>query len=115
MEQYLPYITWILAAFCNAVMDRTENAPAYNKSVFKNLPKTFWLKEVSWQYATKIFGWKGDCWHIAKSLMIIFMAATVAFTLAFEPLLRPWLNFIVLGLLWNGTFNLFYNYILKRK
>lgn len=115
MEQYLAYITWVLAAFCNSVMDRTENAPAYNQSVFKNLEKKFWLKEVSWQYAVKILKWKGDCWHIAKSMMVIFIAATIVFSVIYEPLLRPWLNFIVLGLLWNGIFNLFYNYILKRK
>jgi hypothetical protein len=29
VTQYLPYITWILAATMNAIMDRTENAPAY--------------------------------------------------------------------------------------
>jgi hypothetical protein len=112
MSDYIQYIFWTLAAICNAAMDRLENAPAYNKSIFRSLPQQFWLKEVSWKYAAKIFGYKTDGWHFCKSLMIVFMAATVIF---YTPVFRPWLNVIILGALWNITFNLFYNSIFYRK
>lgn len=108
MEQYLQYIFWVLAAFFNAVMDSLENAPNYNESIFRSLPKQFWLKEESWKYAKKILGYRCDAWHFAKSLMIICLAATVIF---YNPILRPWLNFVAFGLIWNISFTLFYHEI----
>lgn len=99
-----------LAAAFNAIMDRTENAPAFNQSIFKNLDQTFWLKEVSWKYAKKIFSWKFDAWHLAKSSMIIcFIGAVLVFHLKHQA----WVHFISMGIIWNASFNLFYNKILK--
>lgn len=112
MQNYFQYLFWIAAAFFNAVMDATENAPNFDESIFKNLPKQFWLKEQSWKYAMKILGWKADCWHISKSLMIICIAAAATF---YQPILRPWVHFIVLGISWNLTFTFFYHVIFKVK
>lgn len=98
-----------IAAACNAVMDRTENAPAFNKSVFNHFDVKFWLKEVSWQYAPKIFGWRYDCWHVAKSLMVCFICLTVCL---YSPILGGVFDFLLFGAVWNLTFNLFYNKIL---
>lgn len=112
MSDYIQYLFWFLAAVCNAAMDRTENTVAYNKSIFRSLPTQFWCKDVSWKYAMKVFGWKGDAWHIFKSFMIVFMAATVIF---YTPVFRPWLNILILGCLWNLTFNLFYNVIFSHR
>lgn len=115
MIDYLPYVFVGLAAFFNAVMDTIENAPNYNKSIFRSLPQRFWLKEESWKYAPMIFGWRSDAWHISKSLMVIFIAAAIAFTSLGELIFRPWLTFIVLGLVWNGIFNFFYSFIFRLK
>lgn len=103
-------ITWILAAIFNSLMDATENAPNFNESRLKNLPQQFWLKDVSWKYAAKLFGYKFDAWHISKSLMIICMALTAIF---FNWPLVKWQDFVMYfigaGLIWNITFWLFYH------
>lgn len=98
-----------IAAACNAVMDRTENAPAFNKSVFNHFDVKFWLKEVSWQYAPKFFGWRYDCWHVSKSLMVIFLLMAVGL---YSPILGGVFDFLLFGIIWNLTFNVFYNKIL---
>lgn len=101
---------WLLACFFNAVMDATENAPNFNESRLKNLPRNFWLKEISWKYAPKIFGYKLDAWHIAKSCMILCFLFTA---LTFDPPLQKWqdwaLYIAVAGIIWNGGFWLFYH------
>ena len=63
-------VFFILAAVFNAIMDKLENENFYT-SVFKNLNEKFWYKRESWKYAKKIFGYKIDGWHLAKSAMII--------------------------------------------
>lgn len=103
------YSLVILAAIFNAAMDRTENIVAFNRSIFNHLDKKFWCKEISWQYAMKIFGWKADAWHICKSLMIISLILAVI--VADNP---HWLHFIGLGVTWNVVFTLFYHKILYR-
>lgn len=101
-------ILLFLAAVFNAVMDLTESERFY-VSVFRNLNERFWYKRVSWKYAKKIFGWKFDAWHVAKSLMII--CASLAIVL-YKPVFPWYIDFVLAGVLWNGTFNLFYNKIL---
>lgn len=98
-----------IAAACNAVMDRTENEPAYHKSVFKHLDYNFWCKEFSWRVAAKIFGWKYDAWHVSKSFMVIFLLMAVGL---YSPILGGVFDFLLFGIVWNLTFNVFYNKIL---
>lgn len=104
------------AAFFNAVMDAVENEPNFNESIFKNLPKQFWLKTESWKYVKKIFGYHLDAWHFAKSLMVICFAGAVIF---FDLPLMKWqdvaLYLVLIGIIWNGAFWLFYNVIFKVK
>lgn len=99
------YVLIFWAAFFNALMDTLENAPAFNASIFKNWKKEFWLKEVSWKYAKKIFSWKFDGWHCAKSLMIFCLIGAM---IVFRPHHQLLVHFISAGLIWNGSFNLFY-------
>lgn len=102
------YILVSMAAFFNAIMDTLENEPAFNSSIFKDWDKRFWSKSISWQYAKKILNYKVDGWHLAKSAMIFcLMGAIVLFryNTEFMPLL---MHFILLGLLWNITFEVFY-------
>lgn len=103
----LPYVIVFVAAILNAVMDRTENIVAFNRSIFSHLDKRFWCKEISWQYAMKIAGWKADAWHIAKSVMVCLLLS-----LAFFDVL--WWEYLLLGLLWNVTFTFFYHKALYR-
>jgi hypothetical protein len=106
------YITLImLASVMNAIMDRVENIVAFNRSIFSHADKRFWCKEISWQYATKIFGWKADAWHIAKSSMIIFFGFAM---LGFKSIGYWWMDILLFGAIWNFTFNLFYKKILYR-
>jgi len=105
----LSLLFFAIAAVCNAVMDRTENAPAFNKSVFNHFDVKFWLKEVSWQYATKVLGWKADCWHIAKSFLVIFIVISI---MTYSPILGGVFDFIIFWIAWNLVFNLFYNKLL---
>lgn len=105
-----------LAAFFNAVMDATENEPNFNESVFKKLPKQFWLKEQSWKYVKKILGYRPDAWHLAKSLMVLCFAGAMIF---FDMPVMKWqdvaLYLVAIGIIWNGAFWLFYNVIFKVK
>jgi hypothetical protein len=98
-----------IAAVLNALMDRVENEN-FSSSVFKNLNQKFWYKRESWKYAKKVFGWKFDAWHVAKSLMIISLAfAIVLYTPIFWVV-----DVMIIGAIWNGTFNIFYNRIFKK-
>lgn len=107
---------WLLACFFNAVMDVTENAPNFNESRLKKFPVQFWLKEQSWKYAPKIFGWKADAWHIAKSCMIIcFILSAIFFDLPVEKWQDIALYLIVGGVAWNAGFYIFYHKLFNVK
>jgi len=95
----------ILAAICNAVMDRVENENFF-VSIFKKLNQKFWYKRESWKYAKKIFGWKFDSWHVSKSLMICILLI---------PISNNIIEYIIYGILWNIIFLLFYKKIFKNE
>lgn len=100
----------IAACFFNAVMDATENMPNFNESRLKNLPKNFWLKEVSWKYAPKIFSYKLDAWHISKSCMIIcFILSGIFFDMPVEKWQDVVSYLVIGGVIWNFFFWLFYH------
>lgn len=106
----------LLAAFFNAVMDATENAPNFHESIFRKLPIQFWLKEQSWKYAARLFNYKFDAWHLAKSCMVICFAGAVIF---FDLPVQKWHDvafyLIGIGIIWNVAFWLFYHVIFKVK
>lgn len=93
-------------------MDAWENEPNYNESVFKNWNKKFWLKFVSWQYARKIFGYKLDAWHLAKSCMIICFSFAMWYYKQANGLI---VHLIIFGALWIFSFYLFYHRLFKVK
>lgn len=95
----------LLAAFFNALMDRFENESFFD-SRFASWNQKFWYKRESWKWAKKIFGYKIDAWHLSKSCMVICI--TAAFS-------RNLIEFIVLGLMWNGVFNFFYGILGRKK
>jgi hypothetical protein len=112
-----------LMAFFNAVMDATENDPNFNESIFRKLNRKFWLKTVSWEFAKKIFGYKLDAWHLAKSCMVMCIAGALVLCVIIGIIIGSggkaiyWANYLLffggIGLLWNGTFRLFYHIIFK--
>ena len=109
-----------LAAVCNAVMDKTQFH--FHKSIFKTLNPYFWNGEISWQnkYINRDFnqGFKKtpvqftDAFHLFKSLMIIFFVAAVVY---YKPMINAFIDFLIFGACWNGTFNCFFNKILANE
>jgi len=109
-------IFFFVAAFFNACMDAFENTPNFNESIFKNLNKKFWCKDVSWEYAKKVFAYKLDSWHLSKSAMILCIVAAI---IAFDLPVKKWqdvaIYVLTYGFVWNATFWLFYHIIFKVK
>lgn len=101
-----------LAAFFKACADAFENTPNFNESIFKNWNKKFWCKDVSCEYAIKVFGYKIDSWHLSISLMICCWAAALVI---YKPHHEWWVHYITIGVIWNLTFVGFYHKIFKVK
>lgn len=106
-----------VAAMLNAIMDLLENEN-FHKSIFYR-EKTFglywdsfWYKRESWKYAKQLFGYKFDGWHISKSLMIISFAFAIVL---YNPIILWWIDIIIMGIIWNVTFNLFYHKIFRSR
>lgn len=100
----------VLAAFFKAVADTLQHH--FGTSVFRYLDPRFWNAEISWQYAhfLKFTRYRLDGWHLANSGMIVSFIGAVAAAPAF-----PWWVILpVGGLLFNGTFALFYDHILRK-
>jgi hypothetical protein len=106
-------ITYLLIAFAaalNAAMDILENEN-FHASIFAKLDQTFWYKRESWKTARRIFGWKLDAWHIAKSAMIVTLATAIITHEATAPGLQ---ELLLIGAVWNLTFNTAYK-LMKKK
>lgn len=101
-----------LAAFFNACMDAFENSPNFNESIFGNLDKRFWCKDVSCNHAKKVFSYKLDSWHLAKSAMVFCLVGAIV---VFRPQHQWWVHFVGIGLVWNFAFWLFYHKIFRIK
>lgn len=120
---------FILASICNSIMDVSVHH--YHKSILRKLNPSWWNGEISWKNKyingdpslgfKKI--WKNvnypvqitDCWHFFKTLMIIFLTISVV-SFNSELIVEPYyyfLYFCLYGLIWNITFSLFYDKILK--
>jgi hypothetical protein len=111
-------ILWALAPIFNAIMDLVENENFY-QSIFSKTKEVnqlgFWYKRESWKYAKKIFGYKLDAWHIAKSIMIILVTVSSVVAYYQKPVISWYIDLALRGLIWNLVFNLFYNHIFRIK
>ena len=105
------YILVAMAGIFNAVMDRTENSVAFNRSVFNHLDAKYWCKDVSWQYVKFLpfTKYRPDAWHVSKSLMFVCLFAALFVSIKLNPI-----HLIALAPTLVLTFNIFYNRILKR-
>lgn len=91
-------------------MDRVENDIQFNQSIFKRLKKGFWCKtESASRPFIRFTKYRPDAWHLAKSLMVIFICLAIIF---YKPLF-PIIDFCIFGICWNIFFNLGYNKIFK--
>lgn len=120
---YISILLWIIAAICNAVMDKTENEIQFNDSRFYKKDPLFWCKTKS---STKPFikftKYRLDAWHLFKSIMIISLVVSDIMLILTNPFLifvnPKWYSYIMVvalyGAIWNTTFNIFYNKIFKK-
>lgn len=112
MAVMLPILSLVLAAFFKAVADTLSFH--YDRSVFKWKDKRFWDPAISWKYVgfIKFTKFRADAWHLANSGMIIcFCLAAVLHS----PIHQWYIELPAAGILFNLTFNLFYNKVLIRK
>ena len=103
----MTFLLIFIAAALNAVMDAIENENFF-ESIFSDMDKSFWYKRDSWRSTKKVFGYRFDAWHIAKSLMIILMVLAAIF---YDPVYGELYDFAICGVLWNFSFWLFYHKI----
>jgi hypothetical protein len=101
----------ILAAFFKAVSDTLKDH--FTTSVFQFKDPRFWNPEISWKYAgyLKFTRYHLDAWHLSNSGMIFGFLFALVFHHGFFPWYVEWIGE---GTLFNLSFNLFYNKILKR-
>ena len=135
MIAYISIICWILAANCNAIMDTLTHH--YATSIFTKYNPKIWNPKISWKnkykegkkalgpaffLSTGLLVAFTDAWHFFKSATIILLAVSLVmlpYSIHITVFDRQWLNtlteFIVLGVIWNKSFNLLYNKILIKK
>lgn len=107
----ISFLLIFLAAIFNSICDNL--AWHYYKSVFKKFKNPdFFDPNVSWKTEKKIFGWKFDAWHISKSCMLILLFFAIKYN---KTVFDPIIDIVLCGLIWNGTFNLFFNRLLNCK
>lgn len=104
------YLLIAVMAFLNACMDAFENEN-YFESIFKEWNQRFWYKRESWKWAKKLFGYRFDSWHIAKTLMIgcIGLLPSVEFWGDW------WVITLNIYVIWNVVFVFFYHWVFKIK
>jgi hypothetical protein len=103
----------VLSAAANAVADRLENDVAYNSSVFFTWKRSFWLKSTSWYHAKKIFTYKIDGWHLVESfqVLLLLLGLIMPWFIHLErkgPIWAVIALYVVLGVVYNVTFNWVY-------
>lgn len=129
----LSLLFFVLAAIANSVMDTSVHH--YSTSKFKTLDRFFWDGEISWKnkYINgdpklgRVRWYFGlvkpvqltDAFHLFKSLMIILLSLSITtfdigfFSISEYSLISFPLVVLLYGFLWNTTFSLFYDKILK--
>jgi hypothetical protein len=111
IAEYPSLIFIIIGAVLNAVMDCISAPDHIVSTKFANLNPNFWSKMISADKAKKIFGWKFDAWHLAKSGMIILLCFAIALQ---KEMFGFWWDVLFYGVLWNFVFNGFFNHAFKK-
>lgn len=107
---YIDLAIVVLAGAFKAVADTLTHH--FDDSVFHKMDPKFWNPEFSWKYADflKFTKYRLDAWHLANSGMIICFCIALAIHGHF--LWWGW-EFLIAGTVYNLSFNLFYNKILR--
>lgn len=121
----ISYCLVALAAVCNAVMDVVSFH--FQDSVFSKYDHQYWNPVISWK--NKYVDWDGgnkerkriwgikvapaftDAWHFFKSGMIVLLVLALVL---YKPLVNQWLDFVLIGVIWNVVFGLFYRVVLRK-
>jgi len=113
-----------LSAICNAIMDTVSFH--YEKSIFYKLsnhkwwnPKISWNNKYNQDSTRKKWLWGlinkpvqvTDAFHFFKMLMIMFIVIAIV---TYKGM-NLWYYLPLSYIAWNGTFVLFYKYLLKKK
>ena len=99
----------ILAAICKAIADTLQHH--FDTSVFKKLNPKLWNPVVSCDNVKFLpfTKYRPDAWHLANSGMIICFIAAASIS---DSIFSFWLiNFVMLGIIFNLIFELFYGKI----
>jgi hypothetical protein len=122
------FILIALAAICSALQD-TITHHWYGFRWKDRVSEAFWNPQISWKnkYNPIIIGgykiprWSpiSDVWHILKSTQIVLLCVAISLGGNLD-LVHIWfwdtlITVIILGSIWNGSFNLFYNRIFFKK
>jgi len=131
----------ILAAICNAVMDKISHH--YYRSVFskRRFNRDWWNPEISWENkyekypVTNIINinkrkkWMGgimnypvqltDAWHFFKMFQLVFILSAIPLFSSYNLIPNSYfinllLNILLLGIIYNSTFSLFYKIIFDK-
>ena len=94
------------AGFFDAVRDTLDHH--FDTSVFKGLLNApFWNPlHPENDNVTRIFSYPVDAWHLCKSAMLCCAFAVYFFR-------GPWWGYFLIGVTYIGSFNLFYDIILR--
>jgi len=92
----------------------------YLTSIFANLNEYFWNPSKSWKNKYELSDWIPDAftdaWHIFKFFMIVFLIFSIVLFQPFSYWKIWWadqiIDYFILGVTWNLTFNIFYNKLL---
>jgi hypothetical protein len=113
-------IFFILAAICNAVMDKINFH--WDESIFKGSRFEQWANPaVSYRNKWKNHVWTTDLWHFAQSFMISFFILGGLFyegglVTVFEPFwVNTLIDFILFKLVFSLTFELFWSTVLEKR
>jgi hypothetical protein len=109
----------------NALMDTLETEISFGASIFNGKKdKTLWCKPIS-AHKVKFLPftrYRPDPWHLAKSGIILYGGILSAIMYIFQPripvdnpVIGGLIVFVGWGLVWNGSFNFFYNKVFKAK
>lgn len=112
MIPWFTILLLILAGMFKAVSDTLTHH--FDVSVFRKKDRKFWDPSISWKYAKYLppTKYKIDAWHLANSFQIICWCGVAA--LSSSEVRYPWYAiFIAAGIIFNISFNLFYNRILR--
>lgn len=111
-QETLSFILFAIAASFNAVMDTLKFH--FESSIFSKKNPRWWNPNESCNYVKFLpfTKYRPDAWHLSKSMMIVIMCLSVVF---YKPAFGMLIDFLILGCVWNGVFNILYNHVLKMK